>query len=102
VEALLSKDVRVLEGGGLETREEYLSHHLPGDMTFAAAVDRERGPIAVTIVDGVAWAVSSSRTSGTFREREIDAQGVELMVLSREDDEWRIRAIHWSSRQSRR
>lgn len=102
VEALLAKDVRVLESGGLETREEYFSHHLPGDMTFARTVERERGPIQVVVAGDVAWTVATSRTTGTFRDREIDSRGAELMVLSRHDGEWRIRAIHWSSRQSRR
>ena len=98
---LLAPDVRVLESGGLETREEYRSHHLPGDMAFAAAVAREAGPLSVTVAGDAAWVVSTSRTSGTFRDRPVDSVGVELMVLSREADGWRIRAIHWSSRQAR-
>jgi ketosteroid isomerase-like protein len=102
VARLLGHEVRVLESGGLETREEYLSHHLPGDMAFAAAVDRERGPMEVTVMGDVAWAVSGSRATGTFRERDIDSRTVELMVLAREDGAWTIRAVHWSSRQTRR
>lgn len=98
---LLAPDVRVLESGGLETLEEYRSHHLPGDMAFAGAVTREAGPLSVTVAGDAAWVVSTSRTSGTFRDRQIDAIGVELMVLTREADGWRIRAIHWSSRQAR-
>jgi len=35
----------------------------------------------------------------TCPAREIDAVGAELLVLAREDGLWRIRAIHWSSRQ---
>lgn len=97
-QALLADDVLVAESGGLETREEYLSHHLPGDMAFAAAVDRSSGPLHVTVQGDVAWAVSTSTTSGTFRDREVNSRGAELMVLTRSDDGWRIRAIHWSSR----
>lgn len=99
--ALLADDVRVAESGGLETRDEYRSHHLPGDMAFAGAVTREPGPIHVTVVGDVAWSISSSRTTGTFRERAIDSRGAELMVLTREGGAWKIRAIHWSSRQAR-
>jgi len=98
VRAVLGRGVRVLESGGLETRDEYLSHHLPGDMAFAAAVARERGPIEVTVAGDVAWAVSSSRSTGSFRGNEIDSQGVELMVVAREAGAWKIQAIHWSSR----
>lgn len=99
--ALLADDVRIAESGGLETRDEYRSHHLPGDMAFAGAVSRQPGPIHVTVVGDVAWAVSTSRATGTFRERAINSSGAELMVLTRQDGAWRIRAIHWSSRQIR-
>ena len=37
VKQLLAPDVVILESGGLETREEYLSHHLTGDIQFAQA-----------------------------------------------------------------
>ena len=101
VSHLLAADVRVAESGGVETRDEYLHHHLGGDMTFAAAVERTAGPLHVTVVGDVAWVTSTSRTTGTFRDRTIDSMGAELMVLGRESDGWRIRAIHWSSRPAR-
>lgn len=98
---LLADDLLVAESGGLETREEYVSHHLPGDMAFAGAVSREPLSLHVTVAGDVAWAVSSSRTTGTYRDRAINSVGAELMVLSRVGGAWRIRAIHWSSRQAR-
>ena len=82
----------------METREEYLSHHLSADMAFAASVERTPESLLVTILGDVAWVVSSSRTIGMVRDRPIDSRGAELMVLSREGGEWRIHAIHWSSR----
>jgi len=101
VRALLADDVLVAESGGLETREEYLSHHLSADMAFAAAVTREAGQRHVTVQGDVAWVTSTSRITGTYRERAVDSRGAELMVLTRQDGRWRIRAIHWSSRQAR-
>ena len=98
---LLAPDAVVLESGGIESREEYRSHHLPADMAFAKAVPRERGPIQVRVDANTAWAASTSVTRGTFRDREIDSQGAELMVLRRTDRGWRIAAIHWSSRNRR-
>lgn len=95
---LLAPDARILEGGGIETVEEYASHHLPADMAFAAAVPRERGPLSVQLHGDVAWAMSTSRATGTYREREIDSRGAELAVLIRTDAGWKIQAIHWSSR----
>ncbi len=97
---LLSDDAIILESGGLETKAEYADHHLPGDMAFAQAVPRSRSEIHVTGHQDVAWAWSTSETQGTYREREINATGAELMVLVNTDDGWRISAIHWSSRRS--
>ena len=99
--SLLAPNVVVLESGGIESREEYRSHHLPADMAFAKAVARERGPIQVRVNGNTAWAASTSVTQGTLRDREINSQGAELMVLRRTDDGWRIEAIHWSSRNRR-
>jgi ketosteroid isomerase-like protein len=98
---LLADEVMILESGGSEDRGHYLEHHLPGDMAFAAAVERVRGDLQIQIIGDVAWVTSTSTTKGTYREREIDSVGAELMVLAREDDGWRIRAIHWSSRPNR-
>lgn len=96
--SLLAPGALILESGGMETREEYESHHLPADIRFARAVARERGPIHVRVQGDVAWAASVSRSVGTYGQREIDARGAELMVLRRASDRWRIEAIHWSSR----
>lgn len=99
--SLLVPGAVVLESGGIETREEYRAHHLPADMAFASAVPRERGPVQVRVRGNTAWAASTSVSKGTFRDREIDSQGAELMVLVRTDEGWRIEAIHWSSRNRR-
>ena len=97
----LADDVIILESGGVEDKEHYRSGHLRGDMRFAQAVARERGEIQVQIMGGVAWAHSTSVTQGTMGEREINLQGAELVVLAREGGTWKIKAIHWSSRERR-
>lgn len=99
--ALLAPDAVILESGGVETREEYRGHHLPGDINFARAIRSARGKVAVVVQGDVAWASSTSVTQGKFRDREINSAGAELMVLSREAGGWKIRAIHWSSRTRR-
>lgn len=96
--ALLAPEAIILESGGMESRGEYESHHLPADMRFARAVTRERGPIHVRVEGDVAWTAAISRSVGTIGEREIDSRGAELMVLRRSPEGWRIEAIHWSSR----
>jgi ketosteroid isomerase-like protein len=100
--ALLAPDALILEAGGIETREEYRSHHLAADIGFVRAVPAVSGPIRVVIVNHVAWATSTSTSQGTFEGRPIQSQGAELMVLTRTTMGWRIRAIHWSSRARRR
>ncbi len=99
--SLLAADAMIMESGGVETREEYRSHHLPGDMAFARAIRSSRGAVRVTIQGDVAWATSTSTTVGTYRDRAINSAGAELMVLTRTPEGWRIRAIHWSSRARR-
>ncbi|MGI9077436.1 MAG: DUF4198 domain-containing protein [Gemmatimonadaceae bacterium] len=99
--ALLAPDAVILESGGVESREEYRGHHLPADISFARAVPSSRGKVSVVVRGDVAWASSTSTTQGKYRDRQINAAGAELMVLSREADGWKIRAIHWSSRNRR-
>ena len=99
--SMLAEDVTILESGGVENKEHYRSGHLSGDIRFAQAVPRERGDINVTMMGDVAWAWSTSITEGTMGEREINSQGAELMVLAHVDGVWKIKAIHWSSRQRR-
>jgi ketosteroid isomerase-like protein len=94
----LASDVRILESGGMETRDEYRRGHLPGDIAFARAVPSTRQEPVLSISGDVAWVTSTSRTTGTYRDRQINSAGAELMVLSRTPEGWRIRAIHWSSR----
>lgn len=99
--ALLAPDAVILESGGIETREEYRSHHLPGDIAFARAVPSQGGAVGVRVRGDVAWAWSTSTTQGEFRGRQINSSGAELMVLTRTATGWRISAIHWSSRARR-
>ncbi len=96
--ALLADDVLVMEAGGAETRDEYRAHHLAADIEFAQAVHSTTGPMEIKIQDGVAWVFTTSVTQGTFKGREVNSAGAELMVLTRDGEGWRIRAIHWSSR----
>ena len=97
----LADDVTILESGGVEDKEHYRSGHLAGDMRFAEAVPAARGDMNVTLMGDVAWAHSTSVRQGRVGDREINSQGAELVVLARENGTWKIRAIHWSSRQRR-
>ncbi len=101
VMALLSPDAVIQESGGMEDRNQYAGPHLPGDIAFAKALPGERSTQRVVVSGNVAWSTSSSTTQGTYRDRQINSVGAEMMVLSKDVGRWRIRAIHWSSRTSR-
>lgn len=95
---LLHDHAIILETGEMETKQEYRSHHLPTDIAFARAVPRESGPVRVEVRGDVAWATGTSVARGSYRDRDVNSQTAELMVLERTADGWRISAIHWSSR----
>lgn len=97
VMGLLASDAIILEGGAIETRAEYESRHLDGDIAFAKAVPSTRSDVRVQIEGNTAWLTSASRTEGFFHERPINSRGAELIVLTKTADSWQIRAIHWSS-----
>ena len=94
---LLAPDAVVLESGDLETRAEYLAHHIGADIDFAKAVPSKRTIRQVVRQGDAIWLAATSTSNGQFENRPINSSGAELMVLSRSQSGWRIRAIHWSS-----
>jgi ketosteroid isomerase-like protein len=99
--AQLADDAVILESGSIESREEYRSHHLPADIAFARAVKGTRSPVRVSVQSNVAWTTATSTTQGKFRGKPVNSVGAELIILTRSKDGWKIRAIHWSSRNLR-
>lgn len=97
IKTLLARDVRVLEGGEVESREQYLAHHLAADIEFAKGVSEKRTLISYSRDGNVSWLVSTSTAKGSFRGRDINSLAAELMILTRTAKGWQIRAIHWSS-----
>lgn len=96
--ALLDSQLVVLESGELETRQEYVAHHLRADMAFAKAVSSSDRLHSVRVQGDAAWIASTSQSRGTFNGRAVDSNGAELVVLRKTPKGWRIAAIHWSSR----
>ena len=97
VMALLAPDAQILEGGHAESREQYEKGHLAADIEFAQAVSSTRDNVVARQEGSVAWVTSGSRVSGSFKGRDVNSAGAELIVLSKTAEGWRIRAIHWSS-----
>lgn len=94
----LDPQVVIFESGGAEmSREEYASHHLDSDMEFVRAMKTEVLDRQAHSGVDAAWVLTRTRTTGRFRERDFDLEGVETMVLRRAGEQWRIIHVHWSS-----
>lgn len=99
--SLLAPDVQILESGRRETRDEYEHGHLAEDIEFAKAVPSTPGALIVRQEGNNAWTSRTSHSAGRYYGKEINADGAELMVLTKQDERWQIRAIHWSSHSER-
>lgn len=96
--SLLHEDVTILEGRGSETKEEYLSHHFHSDGKFLSAIERNELSQKINIEGNMAWVSTITSMKGTYSDREIDLTSLELAVLKKENGNWKIAALHWSSR----
>ncbi len=94
----LHREVVVYEAGHAESLAEYRSGHLASDIAFSRAVTFET--VRDTVIPGpeLSLYLREYRMTGTFRERKIDAHGVETIVLESTEEGCKIRHIHWSSR----
>ncbi|HEY1305221.1 MAG TPA: nuclear transport factor 2 family protein [Vicinamibacterales bacterium] len=94
---LIAPDAVFIESGRIETRAEYEMNHLPADIEFEQKVKAMRGPLRVTF-DGrdTAWVISRAEYDEGNPEKYIITQ---LMILTRDTGDWRIRSISWSSNQ---
>jgi ketosteroid isomerase-like protein len=99
--SFLAPDVMILESGAIQTRGEYLSHHLGADMKASSGSKAERSVIRVSVSGSTAIVVSKSVTPPTGAEGNTGSEMAELMVLSKASTGWEIRAVHWSSRRKR-
>src|SRR5436853_412042 len=71
---LLAPDFVALEAGSIESRAEYLAHHLGADIEFAKAVRSPRDVQSLTRQGDIVWIVSSSRSNGKMGDRQIDSR----------------------------
>jgi ketosteroid isomerase-like protein len=95
---ILHDDVTILEGGGMETKSQYLSHHFHSDGKFLSAMNREEVSQEISVEGNMAWVTSKTKMTGTYSGREIDLSSLELAVLKKENGMWKVIALHWSSR----
>ena len=94
--ALLADDVLIFEGGVERSAEQYANHHMLADMKYLAAVETKSLEHQVTISGNLAISISRSRTKGHYKEKDVDYEGLETMMLTLSDGKWQITHIHWS------
>ena len=94
----IAADAVFIESGRLETRAEYEQNHLPNDIAFEKQVSGKRSPWQVKSQGDTAWVIATTDFEGTFDGSPVKFVSAQLAVLSRVDDRWQIRSIHWSSR----
>jgi ketosteroid isomerase-like protein len=95
---LIAPDAVFVESGQLETRSEYEKNHLPADIGFEKQVTGKRGQWQVKNEGDTAWAIVTTDYDGTFDGSPVNFVSAQLAVLTRADNRWLIRSIHWSSR----
>jgi len=97
--ALLADDALIFEEGGAErSKAEYAASHLAADAAFSTAVQSVQSRRSGRASGRLVWIATESRTTGRYRNRDINSVGTETMVLRRDGANWRIVHIHWSSR----
>ena len=88
--AQLADDVTIFEGGRVErSADEYAHHHMLSDMKYLAAMKSDTLEHQVTILGNTAISASRSQTKGTHKGVERDYQGMETMVLEKQNGEWK-------------
>lgn len=99
--SLLTDDVAIIESGAIQSRAEYLSHHLGADMKASQGSKGVRTLIRVTVVGTMACVISKTETPPSGAEGNTGSELAELIVVSKTAHGWKIRAVHWSSRRRR-
>ena len=92
----IADDALMMEGGTIENRMQYEQNHLPADLEFAKGMKAARMPVQQTVRGDVAWVRTSTEFRGTFEGKPLALLSLETMVMTREPEGWKIKALHWS------
>lgn len=99
VKTLLDPGVLILESGDAERSwAEYAAHHLRADMDFLKTVTYKVQRQTGDTVGDLAWVASEARMTGTSKDKPVDIQSTETLVLKKSAAGWKVVHVHWSSR----
>lgn len=101
--AIYHPDVTIFEGGGVNRGwADYRDHHLGPEMTEFLKVSFVHTNVVVTLLGAdrkTAYVAAEYSLRAQMKEREVEASGLETLILLKGDDgAWRIRHSHTSSR----
>lgn len=102
--AFYHPDVTIYEGGGINNGwADYRDRHLGPELKAFTNLQFGHSETKVTLLPGGQSAYATSRyiIKAKMGEREIDAEGLETLLLIRTPDGWKIRHSHTSSRPRR-
>lgn len=92
----LHEQVTIFEGGKVErSASEYASHHMQADMNYVSSVNVELLEHHVEIIGEVAISIARTKTTGFYKNKTVNRQGMETIVLRKYDGIWKISHIHW-------
>jgi len=95
---LLDDAVVIFEGGGVErSADQYASHHMKSDMAFLAKMKITTQEHQVKTMADIAVSMARSNIQGMYKDKEIDINSMETIVLKKTNGGWRIVHIHWSN-----
>lgn len=101
--AFYHQDVTIFEGGGVNRGwADYRDHHLGPEMAEFLKVSFAHTNVVAHVLGAdkrTAYVTSDYSLKVQMKEREVDAGGLETLILVKGDDgRWRIRHSHTSSR----
>lgn len=94
---LLHPSATVLEGGHLQTKDQYAAGHLESDMAFLGVATAERLGRREESGENQARIETRTRLTGTAGDRDVDLVNEETATLVRTDGDWRIAHLNWRS-----
>ena len=98
-------DATIIEGAGVNNGwVDYRDHHLGPELKEFEGLEFAHTNTKVNMLgDGFAYVTSQFTIKATMKERTIDSEGRETLVLTKmPDNTWKIRHSHTSSRPRRR
>ena len=95
--AFLHPRATIIEGGHVQSVDEYAAGHLGSDMAFLSTIDIKQLSREVQPGNGQATIETRSRFSGQVNDQSIDLESIEFATLIETDEGWRISQVAWSS-----